>query len=81
MEWISIKERYPKSQQEVLVAIEYNEIPIQAYWDSKFEVWRGSAEVRDWMKDGYVNDSNLNLGGIGAEITHWMPLPETPTKQ
>ena len=78
MEWHKIEDGYPEHLKEVLIAVEYCETPIQSYWHSEDKVWVGSREIRDWMKDGFVNDATLIIGGIGAKVTHWIELPEIP---
>ena len=75
MEWISVKERLPDENIEVLICI--CEDIVQAYSDGKN--WRGSRYVRDHMSDGYVGDSKIiKIGSPHDWVTHWMPLPEPP---
>lgn len=66
-EWISVKERLPKTDEYVIVAIcddsgdtEYRYTTFGIYFDMRFDgVW--------------VVDNERNSG-----VTHWMPLPEPP---
>ena len=64
----------PEIKKEVLVAIKYDDIPVQAYWDGK--QWKGSFAVRDNMRDGYVNDENFS--DIWNWIYAWCELPSMP---
>lgn len=64
----------PEIKKEVLVAIKYDDIPVQAYWDGK--QWRGSFAVRDNMRDGYVNDENFT--DTWKWIYAWCELPSMP---
>lgn len=72
-DWVKVEERLPEILEEVIIAIKYQQTPIQAYWSGS--VWRGSGEVRDCMKEGFVEDAELTCQ---QDITHWMPLPELP---
>jgi len=63
----------PKNGQEVLVAIKYDEYPIQAYWNGT--CWKASFGVRDNMKDSYVNDERLSTE---EWIYAWCELPPMP---
>lgn len=73
--WISVKERLPEYNKEVLVYYKYDEFPIQAYLRDIRGVWHGSRAVRDCMNNGYVEDSMLSNQD---DIAYWMPLPEPP---
>ena len=61
-EWISVKDRLPEKGEEVLV------------FDTR-ENWTGFAWLRPdetWTSLGF--DFPFDLG----EVTHWMPLPQSP---
>ena len=64
----------PEIKKEVLVAIKYDDIPVQAYWDGK--QWKGSFVVRDNMRDGYVNDESFS--NVWQWIYAWCDLPSMP---
>lgn len=63
-EWISVKERLPKTPGEYLVAYH------PCYWDNVLpEIRVGTDSFRGrttWAKKKY------------QRVTHWMPLPEPP---
>lgn len=71
--WISVKERLPAERVDVLIAIKWGKIPIQAFYSTG--VWFGSTEVTDYMIDGYVGNRRLQGDFV---VTHWMPLPKVP---
>lgn len=62
--WISVKDELPPKGQRVL-ALERGKVKI---------VWFG----RIWPShpDMWHNDYGQTM--VGAEVTHWMPLPEPP---
>jgi len=63
----------PDINKEVLVAYKYDKTPIIGIWnDSK---WVGSFETRDYMKDCYANNPDLN---VPEYIYAWQVLPECP---
>jgi len=72
MKWIYLPQ-YPERWLEVLIAIKYADMPIQAFWDGT--QWRGSCEVRDWMNDGYCDDSTILSEHV---IYAWCELPKMP---
>lgn len=75
MEWISVKDRLPDDDVEVLTF--YATEVVQAYLH--YGKWKGSRNVTNNMNDGYVNDRTIcKLGGDYDFVTHWMPLPELP---
>lgn len=74
-EWISVKDRLPENDDEVLIYVSTD--IVQAYL--KDGLWKGSINVTDNMKDGYVNDRIICKQGDHFDfVTHWMPLPEPP---
>ena len=68
-EWISVKDRLPKLDEEVLVSAKDLHIKTNYYevW-SLFKCHSGELIWVDNSGDGY------NL----TEVTHWMPLPQPP---
>lgn len=74
-EWVSVEERLPEDMTEVLLAVKYQNEQILAYRSNG--KWYGSRETRDWMIDGYCENSELNKC---IEITHWRKLPPLPNQ-
>lgn len=67
-EWISVKDRFPEWQREVIVLSKSNEI------------YRGWRYKNRWVllvlgKQSFAKDFKVR------GITHWMPLPETQKEQ
>lgn len=69
MKWISVKDELPDFNDRVLV---YNE---QKRMDGINHDYR-VAEIRSISKDGALWYITNNFRT--TQITHWMPLPETP---
>ena len=64
-QWVSVKDRLPEEQKEVLIYLpEYDSVEMAAL----FEI--PSLNLKEWAQneDAYM----LN------EVSHWMPLPEPP---
>ena len=63
-EWISVKERLPRQNTDVLTFAPKMAMPI----------------VVDWYNGYYGEDDGEWYEGwqTGRKITHWMPLPELP---
>jgi hypothetical protein len=72
--WHILPGQMPEIKMEVLVAIKYDNEPVQAYWDGR--EWQGSFLVRDNMSDGYVNDASFKH--IQEWIYAWIELPNVP---
>ena len=74
MEWISVKDRLPEIDHEVLIIYTIGKD------DNEFNVYEtarvdnvteySNGKVADWRRDGYSS----------VKPTHWMPLPEPPKK-
>ena len=64
----------PEVNKEVLVAIKYDNEPVQAYWTGK--EWKGSSLVRDNMVDGYVGDESFKH--VQEWLYAWIELPQVP---
>jgi len=71
MNWISVKERLPETNQEVLVfCYGYNIEQVLTIWDGKSSFWdKGNS---------FMKGNGCPIGLI--DVTHWMPLPEPPTE-
>ena len=77
MEWISVKDRLPDDEQEVLV--------IAHGWDGRL-VYVGSHKrveaQKSWLTGITNKSSEWSLWGWSylkePMVTHWMPLPEPP---
>ena len=68
MEWISVKEELPKLGVQVIILLGVRR-EIEISFIQKLNVTTAENEVitiNNW--DGLVN----------AQVTHWMPLPDTP---
>lgn len=61
--WISVKDRLPDDQRNVLVVNGHCYIRIVGYWGKRGGQWR-------WLHNGCFAHYN--------DITHWMPVPEPP---
>ena len=60
--WINVKDKLPDTDREVLVAVKYTNIPIQAYYRNG--VWIASfIKCTDHTSTDY-------------EVTHWIELPK-----
>ena len=67
-QWISVKDRLPEEQKEVLIYLpEYDSVEVAALFTIP------SMNLREWAQneDAYM----LN------EVSHWMPLPEPPKER
>lgn len=70
-QWISVKDRLPKCNQRVLVVVRNRQNVVQTHVAvSEFSTWTNPVgrKVICWSKYSKRN----------SEITHWMPLPDTP---
>nr|WP_299488626.1 DUF551 domain-containing protein [uncultured Allomuricauda sp.] len=84
MEWISIEERKPDENQVVFVVTVSNFMMIMVYmyiydaeesgwvWANVYDSPTYSSKANEWEADGEWEDD--------YEVTHWMPLPESPNK-
>ena len=66
-QWISVKDRFPEEKVSVLVAY--------IGWNDKRVYADGCARLDDGWK------WTLDDGEVLVEITHWMPLPESPQEE
>jgi hypothetical protein len=69
MKWISVKERLPEEDQQVLVYSE--DYPMEVMWfrNNKFNEYYEDLDIK--------KDYNFEI----EEVTHWMPIPEPPKDQ
>lgn len=64
MEWISVKERFPSNEDDVLVINDEGRMSVSCYFNCGYM----------WMWE--CRDDQIGLG----DITYWMPLPTPPEK-
>lgn len=64
--WISVKERMPEDQRNVLTVNGHGYIRIMGFWGRRGARWI-------WLHLGRLMNYN--------DITHWMPLPEPPEEK
>ena len=73
MEWISIKDRLPEDNQNVLFIEKDSQVPISGWFDKK-----ETNKHQQWNEHcncgGYEREDKL----YQQEVTHWMPLPSPP---
>ena len=61
--WISVEERLPEDQRDVLTVNGHGYIRMMGLFHKRGEQWT-------WLHDGRFKHYN--------DVTHWMPLPQTP---
>lgn len=88
-EWISVKDRFPESYEEVLLVVKHYKgslfvhgfavyeygWPSDAYY---FEYWIPNVNIEDQGITIKIENTLLKLSQ--DQVTHWMPLPEPPAK-
>jgi hypothetical protein len=76
--WISVKERMPDIEQNVLVMTECGGLSL-ANWSPK-EGWSSALIVRE---TGYIDVyfDSFEIETHKDNITHWMPLPKPPQEK
>lgn len=62
--WISLTERLPEENREVLVFIDYG--------------WKGGERCYLYAVSRLLNPNGVFSVPVGSPVTHWMPLPEPP---
>lgn len=67
-QWISVKDKLPKEKQWVLIRVACSD-----YFNVEQGMYRGDGR---WMNCWCANRHNDLY-----PVTHWMPLPESPTKE
>lgn len=71
-EWISVKDMLPEVFDEVLV--------YDTFGDNHISIaWRETTPRKNGIVDWYWN-SQMSYPEDLTHVTHWMPLPEPPTK-
>lgn len=85
MEWISVKDKLPDEEQEVLLYTE--EIESYGRYGKRkkiyHNVYRGYFDGEEWITIychgcEYIFKMNEKYQNEHIEVTHWMPLPEPP---
>ena len=61
--WISVKERLPPKEVNILTVDGHRRVRILAFWSKIGKRWK-------WIENSRFSARN--------DITHWMPLPEPP---
>lgn len=76
--WVEIKEELPPEGQEVLVFCKWDNSPLIAHHDGK--TWHEKCDNLNIDGDAWVDCEihKIDIGDVGYQITHWMPLPESP---
>lgn len=64
--WISVEERLPEAEEEVLL---YNSHSVQHYETGWLRKKKGDNNSKWVVSNGFVEDD---------DITHWMPIPNLP---
>lgn len=84
-EWISVKDRFPEEEQEVLLYTEEIETYGRHCERKKIyhNVYRGYFDGEEWLTSychgcEYIFKMNEKYKHERIEVTHWMPLPEPP---
>lgn len=84
-EWISVKERLPNEEDDVLILVReiehygrHHEKRKVYYW--QYVGWRVDEKWATTYCHGfrYIDDENEKDPRCEHEVTHWMPLPEPP---
>ena len=83
--WISVKDRLPNEEDDVLILVReiehygrHHEKRKVYYW--QFVGWRVDEKWATTYCHGfrYIDDENEKEPRCEHEVTHWMPLPEPP---
>ena len=92
-EWISVKDRLPECEKEVLIVTDNGIITTAMYEDGKMSAddstWNwydlDYDEDRDeylipegWWENKHYNPDEAYNNCVDDKVTHWMPLPEPP---
>jgi hypothetical protein len=91
--WISVKDRLPECEKEVLIVTDNGIITTAMYEDGKMSTddstWNwydlDYDEDRDeylipecWCENKHYNPDEAYNNCVYDKVTHWMPLPEPP---
>lgn len=77
-EWIDINERLPKERQQVLIAHREGGVMQADYQD----IWIKTIGPNGGRKQRFLTpygDETYDINDPHPQITHWMPLPISPT--
>ena len=77
-EWVDVNERLPKDRQQVLIAHREGGVMQADFQERWIKSPNGGADHR--FNTPYGEES-YEAAGDFVEITHWMPLPVSPTAQ
>ena len=78
-EWISVEDKLPGVLAEVLVFCKWDNSPLIAFHDGV--VWKEKCDNLDIIKGDAIVSTEIHkveIGDVGYQITHWMPLPSPP---
>lgn len=78
-DWISVDKELPEQMSEVLVFCKYDNWPLIAFHTGK--TWYEKCDNIVMLSgDAHLSTEihDLDIGDVGYQITHWMPLPEPP---
>lgn len=87
-EWISVKDRLPEPEQEVLLCT--REIETYGKHNEKKKIYRniyiGYLDGHEWITFycygcEYIFRMNEKFPNETIEVTHWMPIPEPPKEE
>ena len=85
MEWISVKDRFPDDEQDVLIFTE----TVETYGKHKerkkiyHNIFYGYCDSGTWLTSychgcEYIEKMNEKFPDEHITVTHWMPLPDPP---
>lgn len=85
MEWISVKDKLPEEEQDVLIFTKTVEIYGKHKERKKtyYNVYCGYYDGDEWLTSycygcEYIERMNEKYKNEKIVVTHWMPLPEPP---
>lgn len=88
MEWVSVKDKLPKDDHEVLVYTEEIETYGRHGEHKKVyhDIYRGCFDGTEWYTSycygcEYIYKMNEKYPSEHIEVTHWMLLPEPPKEE
>ena len=73
--WISVKDRLPECEKEVLIVTDNGIITTAMYEDGKMST---DDSAWNWWEYRYYNSDDVYNNCVDDKVTHWMPLPEPP---
>lgn len=77
-EWISVIEKLPSEECEVLVLCKWDNSPLIAHHSKG--VWYEKCDNLVIHGDAWYETDihRVEIGDVGYQITHWMPIPAPP---